>query len=302
MQPKTIFTLVAAGISAIAIFGTILSSTYIIDEGKVGVVTRMGQAVRQENPQGLQFKMPFIEDVKEFDVRERVLSLQVNATTSNQLSSVLLITVNWQPDRTQILDIFKKYGSPEQFANNVVLPRANQAAKAAIGQFSSVSLTTERNTVADKVLTEIVDALNNYPALFSSAQIEDYTLPERYWAAILDKEEQREKTQKENLLLQQQKIQAQQKVQTAEAERDATKARADGNAYAVKTTAEAEAESIRLRAEAEADGIRNVREALADNPLLIEYERVKNWNGQLPTTVLGDDPQMLMQLSTNEQQ
>jgi regulator of protease activity HflC (stomatin/prohibitin superfamily) len=285
--------LIAAGIGTmIAIF----SSMYIIDEGRVGVVTHMGQAVRQEGPNGLQFKIPFVQGVREFDVRERIVTLTLVGTTSNQLSTNLAISVNWRPDPNAILKIFSEYGGPEEFSTNVLIPRLSQGSKATVGKFSSVQLTQERNKVAEAILDNALNILADYPVILSSVQLEDFTLPPRYWEAVISREEQRELTEKEALVLEQQDLQAQQGVQTAKAFRDSTVARADGNAYRVRAEAEAEAEAIRLRGEAEADAIRAVQNALANNPLYVDLVRAQGWNGQLPTTILGNSPNMLMQM------
>lgn len=275
-----------AGVAAAAVALTAISSSYVINEGNIGVITNMGQAIRQESPAGLRWRVPFVQGVSEFDVRERVLTGTFTATTSNQLTSTVNWSVNWRPDPSQILDIYVNYGSPEEFATNIILPRLNQALRTAIGQHTAVELATERNIVAETMYNIAITALGDYPVVISSVQLENYTLPERYWNAVLAREEQREVTERERLLLEQQNIQAQQAVQTAEAERDALRARADGEAYAVTTAATAEAEAIRLRAEAQADGIEVVQDAISGNPLFIEYTLAQQWDGTLPQQMI----------------
>lgn len=278
--------IIFAGLASLSIAATGIASGYVINEGNVGVITSMGQAVRQENPGGLQWLVPFVQGVNEFDVRERVLTGTFNATTSNQLSSTVIWSVNWRPDASQIIGIYVNYGSPEEFATNIILPRLNQALRTAIGQHTAVELATERNIVADTMYNIAVAALEDYPVMLSSVQLDDYTLPERYWNAVLAREEQREITERERLLLEQQQVTSQQAVQTAEAERDALRARADGEAYAVTTAATAEAMSIRVLADAEAEGIQVVQNAINDNPLFIDYVLAQQWSGVLPQQMI----------------
>ncbi len=291
--------LIFGGVAAAGVSLAALSAAYVVDEGRVGVKTRMGQAISQEGPSGLQFKAPFIEGIREFDVRERALLLDIAGTTSNQLNVAATFSVNWRPDPSQILSIFVDYGSPDEFASNVIAPRLRQSAKATVGTFTSVQLTTQRNEVANKVLENARAILSDYPALLSSVQLDNFQLPERYGEAVLQREEQREATEKERLALEQQRLQAQRDVQTANAAKEAAIAKADGEAYRVRVEAEADAEAIRLRGEAEADAIKLQAEALAGNPLLVELERVKAWNGTLPVTVMGDQPELLMQMPTD---
>lgn len=284
--------------AAVAIPAVILgaASMYVVDEGRVAVITNMGRAVRQETPSGLQFKTPIIEGVREFDVRERALSGTLDAATKNQLVTTVEFSINWNPDPEQIMPIFVKYGSPEEFASNTLKPRLQQSLKATIGKFTGADLTRERETVAAAMLDEARRVLESYPAIISSVQIENFSLPQRYMEAVLQKEEQREATERESLRLQQQEIASRQEVQTAAAERDATKARADGEAYSTRVAAEAEADAIRLLAQAEAEGIEAVQKAIASDPMYIEYQRISKWTGTLPTTVLGESPALIMDM------
>ena len=110
------------------------------------------------------------------------------------------------------------------------------------------------------------------------------------------KEEAREAAQQEKYTLEKQNLQAKQGVQTANAERDATIARADGEAYRVEKEAEARAKAILAEGKAQANAIKEMQAALANNPLVIDYEKARRWNGQMPSTVLGDDTNMLMSL------
>lgn len=271
------------GVAFVGAFIAVIDSAYIVDEGNVAVITHLGQAVRQEVPSGLSWKVPFIQGVHEFDVRERALTGEFVATTSNQLSSTVKWSMNWRPDATKILDIYKLYGSPDEFASNIVLPRLNQALKAAIGQHSAIELSRERSQVAETMLMTARGDMEGLPLITNSVQLDDFTLPSRYWDAVLAREEQREVTERERLLLEQQDIQAQQEVQTAQASAQAQRLAADAQAYETSTLAQADAERIRLMADAEAEGIEVIQTAIAGNPLYIEYHKAQQWNGQLPS-------------------
>lgn len=291
---------ILAGVAGVGGFILLLSSSYIVDEGRVAVITHMGKASHQEKPAGLQFKAPFITGVREFDVRERALTGELNGATSNQLPTSISFSVNWRPDPDQVMAIFIDYGGPDEFAANTIRPRLQQSLKSTIGKFTGEDLIRKREEVAAAMLEDTRRVLQTYPAIITSVQLENFTLPERYMEAALQVEEQRETTKRERLKLEQQALQAQQSVQTAKAEAEAARQRADGEAYAITTTAKADSEATRLRAEAEADGISAIEAALAQNPLLVEYERAKRWDGQMPTTLLGNSPDVLMPLPRSQ--
>jgi len=75
-------------------------------------------------------------------------------------------------------------------------------------------------------------------------------------------------------------------LQAAQSETALAKARADADQ--AKVAAEAEAVKVRTLAEAEAYANRQRADSLT--PSLVEYERWRRWNGQMPQTVLGGDP------------
>jgi len=262
----------------------VLDGFYIVNEGHVGVKTVWGEAVSQENPSGLKVKMP----------------IQMAAATANQLPIQADVSVNWRLDPTAVLDTFRNYGSPEAFETTVLDPRLRQAAKAGLSKYQASDLIRDRSAASETILTYFREAMEGYPASVLSLQIENVSLPERYMESVMKKEEAREDAVREEYRLKQQRLTAQQTVQTAEAEREAAKARADGQAYSIVKEAEAEAESIRLRAEAEAEGIERIENALANNPLLVDYERTKRWNGQLPTMMLGQNTDFLMSMPVAE--
>lgn len=71
-------------------------------------------------------------------------------------------------------------------------------------------------------------------------------------------------------------------------------ANAETTAHVEKVKADQEAEAIRVRGEAEAASQR--AQASAITPVLVDLERAKRWNGQMPTTMFGETPTMVNQI------
>jgi regulator of protease activity HflC (stomatin/prohibitin superfamily) len=87
---------------------------------------------------------------------------------------------------------------------------------------------------------------------------------------------------------------AQYRVKQVEAEAAQNIAKANGEAQATRARAEAEAASILARAEAQAKANQLIRESLTGN--LIEYEKIKRWDGKLP--MIGSGPGTIIDLRT----
>ena len=143
------FLLTMIAVVGFAVMVLAFGSAYTVDTGNVAVITKWNKAVSQEGPNGLQFKNPITTGVEEFDVRERPVSGALNAATKNQLPTTMEYSVNWSPDPEKILFIFQKYGTPNDFAQNIILPRLNQSLKATIGKFDADELIREREKVAE---------------------------------------------------------------------------------------------------------------------------------------------------------
>ena len=120
--------------------------------------------------------------------------------------------------------------------------------------------------------------LEGFPLTPNSPQLENIAPPPAYAEAVLQKEQARENAEREKHALERQRLVALQAVNSAEA-----------NARAKRIEAEAEAFRTRTEAAAEAEAIRPIDERLARSPRYIDLAKAREWNGVLPTTVLGDD-------------
>lgn len=288
MNWKTLL-LIPVGIAMLVLA---MGSWYTVGEGHVGIVTRFGEAKYQVGP-GLHFKTPLINGVRKIEVRERKNTETLNAATANQLPITAIVSVNWTVDPSAALELFRRYGTLEQFEQRILSPKMRQAAKASVSKFQASDLIRDRNKALAEIQSQMTGLMEPYPVTVNSPQIEDIALPERYLEAVMAKEQAREAAAREQYELEKQKLQAQRDVQTAEADRDATKARADGTAYATIENAKAEAKSIEVKGEAEASAIRMKAKAIEENATLVEYERALRWNGQMPQTIMGGDQQVL---------
>lgn len=289
---RKIFTGALVGILAVTV---LWGFWFTVPEGHVGVVLRFSKATHQELP-GLHTKIPLIDGVRLIEVRERKSVEKLAAATKNQLPATAVVSINWTVQQDAALTLYQRYGSLGQFEERILDPKLRQAAKAAISRFNADELIRNRNAAIAKIQENMISLMEVYPVTVHSPQIENIDLPEQYMTAVLEKEKAREAAAREQYNLDRQKLEAQQKVQTAQADRDAAKARADGEAYRVRTEADAVADAIRIKGNAEAEAVLAVQKAISQNPLLIEYERAKRWNGQMPSTMMGGGANVLWSL------
>ncbi len=129
--------------------------------------------------------------------------------------------------------------------------------------------------------------MNSFPVIVDNIQIENIELPPKYLNSIETKQTEKNLADAEKHKLARQNLVAQQDVNISQA-------KAEG----IELIATAEAKSIKLKGLAEAEAITAKAKALGNNPLIIKLTEAQNWNGSLPTTMLGDGAMPILDFRT----
>jgi regulator of protease activity HflC (stomatin/prohibitin superfamily) len=274
------------------VIATLWSALYTIDEGHVGIVKRFGEATTQVSP-GLHYKIPIADTVNELEIRTRKNSEALKASTFEQMPVQVEVSVNWTVNRSEAFELYKNYGGLDQFENRILDPRLRSAAKDALARFKAEQIIQNRGQVISRIEDTLADAMGDFPVKLDSVQIENLVLPAKYLQSIETKQTEKNLAAAEKHRLERQKLEAQREVNTAEAQRDAEKARADGSAYAITVEAQAQAEAIRVKGIAEAETMQKKSNAIKNNKILVDYVKALQWNGQMPTTVMGSGQDIL---------
>ena len=265
------------GLLFVAFFAalTVFDGFFITQEGTVTIVKSMGKADREVEP-GFHFKLPFVESTVDLDIRERKSGGKMQVSTSEQMPADAVITANWSIKKGAGLNLFKDYGSLEQFEDKVLEPKLLEAAKQGTAGYTAEEQMTKRDKVTESIRQAFAQKVSYLPIDVSAVQIEDLEFPKDYLASIANKQTQKNNADAEKFVLEKQNLTARQRENTAQAEANST-----------LMVAKAEAESIELKGKAEAMAIEAKAKALQGNPLIIELEKVKNWNGSYVTTNIG---------------
>jgi len=266
----------ALGLVAVLLLSAAWMGVYRIDAGHVGIVKRFGNVIEVVDP-GLHFKLPYADTVEEMEVRERAFTMDLEAASQDPLELPIKVTVNWLVKRAQVNDLYVQFGSLDQFEKRIILPRLNDAVKGITSRYTVNDLLRKRVEYRDLSKKAFEERMPD-DVQITGFSIVNIGFPPEYTKAIRDKQVAREQAETEKFVLDRQRLTSTQVTQSAEAQRDADKARADGRAYEIKVQGEAQAEAIRIM------GV-----ALAQNPLVVEYKKVERWAGQFPSTFMGGD-------------
>ena len=262
----------------------ILNTVYTVKEGHVGIKKRFSEAVAQVNP-GLHFKVPFIESVEAIEIRTRKNVEKMLSSTSEQMPVTVEVSVNWTVDKTAALELFRKYGGLEQFEARILDPRFRSATKNIIPKSTAEQLIQDRSTSITGIEADFIEQMIGFPVSIDSLQIENIVLPKKYLVSIETKQTEKNLAEAEEHKLAKQAFTAQQAVNTA-----------DAKAQSIDKIAVAEANAIRIKGIAEADAIKAKTIALGNNPLLVDLTEAENWDGKLPSTMMGSGAVPIMDI------
>jgi regulator of protease activity HflC (stomatin/prohibitin superfamily) len=266
----------AFAIIALLVLSVVWMGIYRIDAGHVGIVKRFGNVIAVVDP-GLHVKIPYADTVEEMEVRERAFTIELAAASQDPLELPITVTVNWLVKRTNVQELYIQFGSLAQFETRIIQPRLNDVVKGVTSAYVVNDLLRKRTEYRDRSQQAFADRMPD-DIQITGFSIVNIGFPPEYTKAIRDKQVAREQAETERFVLERQKLTTTQVTQTAMAQRDADKARADGRAYEIKVQGDAQAEAVRV-----------LGQALVSNPLVVEYRKIEKWGGSFPTTFLGGE-------------
>ncbi len=274
MNPAQLITRAGFGAIVLLVLSVGFGSFYTIDAGERGVILRNGKYAATAEP-GLNFKMPFIDDVKTIDVRDGVRVYEgLMAYSKDQQTATMKVTVNYRVIAEDVNKVYVDYGSVDAMLARIMDPKVAESTKEVFGAFNAVSAIQERGRLGIEVEDAIIGSVKG-PIVIVSIQVENIDFSDVYEASI------------EARMLAEVAVQTKEQDKKKEVvEADITIIRAQAVATSQLAQATAEAEAIRLKGNAEAEAIKARAAALAKNPELVELTKAERWDGVLPTSMI----------------
>lgn len=261
--PKSIGVFVLIGVIAVLLIILLFNSFTVVNEGFIGVKYQFGRIVDSSLSAGLNFHIPFVEEIEQVDTREQIYSVQTDAYTSDtQTVNELMLKVNYYYDGTQLSEIIRQIGI-QNVETKLLVPNVAKIAKDEIGKVQAEKLVQNRADVQNAIFEELKVALEPDGIIVTAFAIENLSFDDAFEQSIQAK-----------VIAAQDALKMQNK--TAEREEEAKQQ---------VIAAQAEADSQKIKADAEAYAIQVVQEQIAQSPDYIEYLKISNWNGVLPQAI-----------------
>lgn len=253
-------------IAAIFLLIVFFNCFSIVNEGFIGVKYQFGKIVQDNLSAGLNFCIPFVEEIQQVDIRDQIYAVNANAYTSDtQTVENLQLKLNYRYSSAFLSSIIKDTGISNVEAK-LLVPNVAKIAKDTIGKVKAEDLVQSRSEVQANIQNELTSVLEPYGVVVTAFAIENLDFDSAFEASIQGKVIATQDALKMENKTKEKQEEAKQKVISAQADADSQVA-----------IAEAEAKAIAL-----------IEEQLSNSPTYIEYYTLQKWNGVLPQVMSGE--------------
>lgn len=277
---------VAASIIAlvVGIVFCVASCIASVPTGYTGIVTTFGRVEDTTLEAGFHTKAPW-QSVITMDNREQKHNYNFECFSKDIQETALDISVNFNINKATAMTLYKDVGT--DYPTVLVAPRVYEVTKNVFSKYAAEELISQRDVLSDTICNNLQAELKPYGINVIAVSIEDIDFTDAFTNAVEAKqvatqEKLRAQTQQEQKTMETQQAAERQKIEAA-AEAEVKRIAAEAEAYVITTKAEAEAAANKM-----------VNESVTN--ALIDYVYATNWNGELPTTMLTPDSNVVVPL------
>lgn len=257
------------------------NSFEIIPTGNTGVRTTFGQISNETVPNGLCFKIPFVQDIKRVNNKQQDVTIdsQVWGETMEKTpvyASDIVVTYQIAPEKSAWL--YANVTNVNTMVDNKIVASAVKSAMVELSVDNVTNRAYIEPAVSEKLQVALDEKYGEYTIIVKTVVVNDMDFEPSYNAAINEKSiaQQNQKRQE---------VENQTAIAKAEADKKVAIANAEAAAESKKIAAQGEAEALLIEAEAQAEANRKLAESLTDE--IIANKIAESWNGELPI-VSGD--------------
>lgn len=284
----------------LAVFSVPASFTQV-EVGTVAVVKQFGRVVNVFKP-GLNFKIPFIQDVVVYRTQEIIYEtsedpdssqadypdFEVDTATSDGQQIAVRFTVRFRIDGVRAAEILENLGTEREMVEKVVKANARVRVRNILKRFQAADLYSGNVEAAEAAIAE--QLLTDYEGegiemVFFGLRSIQFT--DAYKQAVENKQIEAENIATKENLAKQAEFEKARVITQAEGEAEKQRLErtgiAQGQAESIKLQAEADAAATLVKAQTQAQANRLIAESLT--PEMIAWQATINWNGQYPLIV-----------------
>lgn len=239
-----------------------------VNTGEVGIKTTRGQVSGPALSAGLYWYMPGVTEMHILNTKVQTVEQDSQAASRDLQNVQTQITLNYHLGTQDPIGHYTRLGDDQyKNENSIVKPAMSEAFKSVVAQYTAEELITKREAVSNAVVEALANRLKQYDFYVDSVSVTNFQFSKAYSEAVEAKQVAEQNAGKAKNDLTRIQVEAQQKVAEAKGQADAMNLQ-----KSVVTP-----ELIELK------------------QLEIQAKMIDKWNGQFPTTYMGDkNPMMLL--------
>lgn len=257
-ENKYLILLGIIGAVIIIALSVLIASITTVPTGSVGIKVRFGAVQDQVIAEGLNFKAPFIEKIVKIDCKTKKIDTSSESSTKDMQTVNATIVVNYNVIKETANRLYQTVG--KEYENILIKPAMLESIKSAMAQYTAEELITRRAEASEKILETLKAKLDGKGFEITGFNLTNVSFSEAYNNAIEAKAVAQQATEKAKAELEKAQIDNQKKIENAKADAEVMKLQ---NKEITQNT-------------------------LALKELEIKEQLIKKWNGQYPSTMLGD--------------
>lgn len=244
---KKVKIIVGVCVALLLIVAISIASITIVPAGHKGVTLNMGAVTGAVMNEGINFKIPFVQNAEIIDVRVKKYESKDNSSASKDLQTIKSsIAVNYRVNQDHVADLYQKIGM--SYESTVINPAISECIKSVTSRYTAEELITKRTEVSEEMKKFLQKKLSEKYILVDSFNIINFDFTDAFNTAIEEKQI---------------------------AEQNALKAKYD--LERIKT----EAEQAVTKAKGESEAMKLKNEQISQSIIYLEF--IDKWDGKMPT-------------------
>ncbi|MBE6904350.1 MAG: prohibitin family protein [Ruminococcaceae bacterium] len=250
---KKIAKIIVTVIIILALIILALASVKTIPAGFVGIRTQFSAVTGGYVPAGLNFKIPFIQDIVPVDCRIQKIEADSTAPSRDLQNITSKIAVNFSIDTAMATTLYKDVGV--NYRAVIIDPAVQEVVKMVTAQFTAEELISKRSEVSNLMTEGLTSKISSKGIIIHDFNVINFEFSDEFDKAIEAKQVAQQQALKAEQDLARIQIEAQQKI----------------------VQAQAEAEALKLQKQEITEELLELRKIEA------QLSAIEKWDGKLPT-------------------
>lgn len=186
MDKKCTKKIIIYGVIILFVVITIFSSFQTIKSGEVGLKVRFGKIVNTQLNEGLNLKIPYIEDIVTVNIKVQKIEIDTESSSKDLQTIQTTLAVNYRINSESSTYLYRTVGN--NYEDVILEPAIKESIKATIAKYTAEEVITLRSEVSNNCLKDLQKKVEKYGISIDNFNITNLNFSDEYSKAIEDKQ------------------------------------------------------------------------------------------------------------------